>query len=295
MKLLIGYDASAGSRAALQDLKNAGLPESGEALVIGIADFFIPPTPPESPFSESEQAALIARQQAEQSRTGLLQETQAAALQLKETLCGWTIHGEAAIDAPAWGLLKRADEWKPDLICLGAPHSSRLERLFFGSICQKVVSHAEASVRIGRPVPASGPLRLLLAMDGSPDARAAADAIAARRWPAGTEVCVVAVRDSRFAAFTGALLNPLYGEAGDTLSAEITASLQSAGLTVSTELLDGKPAAALLEKAEAWQAHCLFAGASGHTVLERLVLGSVSSALAARACCSVEIIRRRNA
>lgn len=292
MKILIAYDHSPEAKTAVQDLKNAGLPASGELILLSVADFFIPPSIPESPYSATEQAALFARAQAEQTRDAMLKEAQTAALLLKEDMPGWTIHAEADIDAPAWGLLRRAEDWKADLICLGAPHSSRLERLFFGSICQKVVSHAHCAVRIGRMEKVNGPLRLLLAMDGSPDAQAACNVILSRNWPAGTEVCLVSVRDSRFAAVSEALFNPVFGDSGEKLMAETEQKFAAAGLKASHALLDGKPATALLKKANDWEAHCIFAGAGGHNALERLVLGSVSSALTARASCSVEIVRR---
>jgi nucleotide-binding universal stress UspA family protein len=293
MKLLIGYDSSAEAKAAIDDLKRAGLPEKGEAVVFSVAGFYIPPSVTESPYALNVPSVLQARAFAEEQRDALLEEARAAAILLKDDLPGWTFHGEAVVDSPAGGLLKRAEEWKPDLICIGAPHHSRLERLFFGSNCQKVVSHARGSVRIGRIVTADGPLRLMLAMDGSPDAHAAAASMASRRWPAGTEVCVAAVRDSRFVAAAGALLDPLYSEPEGGLLSGTAAKLAAAGLKATTEILDGRPAAVLLARAAEWNAHCVFAGAGGCGALDRLLLGSVSAALAARAPCSVEVVRRK--
>jgi len=295
MKLLIGYDSSPEAKAALRDLKSAGLPASGEAILFSVADFFIPPAVTESPYALNIPPVLQARAIAEERREALLEEAHAAAMVLQEDLPGWTIRGEAAVDSPARGLLQRAAEWKPELIGLGAPHHSRLERLFFGSNCQKVLSHAACSVRVGRAAPESGPLRLLLAMDGSPDAHAATAAIAARCWPEGTEVCVTAVRDARFVAFAGAILDPIYNEPEGGLLAGTVEKLTAAGLKASTAILDGRPAAALLAKAGDWKAHCVFAGAGGFSALDRLLLGSVAAALAARAPCSVEIVRRRPA
>jgi nucleotide-binding universal stress UspA family protein len=295
MKLLIGYDSSPESKAALRDLKHAGLPPSGEAILLSIADFFIPPAVTESPYALNVLPVLEAREFAEQRRDALLEEARTAAILLKEDLPGWTIHGEAVVDTPARGLLQRAAEWNPDLLCVGAPHHSRLERLFFGSNSQKVLSHATCSVRIGRTGPESGPLRLLLAMDGSPDAHAAAAVVAARRWPEGTEVSVAAVRDSRFVAFAGAVIDPVYNEPEGGMLTGTADKLSAAGLKVSTDILDGRPAAALLAKAAEWNAHCVFAGAGGFGALDRLLLGSVSAALAARAPCSVEIVRRASA
>ena len=43
MKLLIAYDGSKYSEASLDDLARAGLPDSGEALVVSVADVWRPP------------------------------------------------------------------------------------------------------------------------------------------------------------------------------------------------------------------------------------------------------------
>lgn len=292
MKLLIGFDGSPQAGHALHDLQNAGLPESGEAVLLALADLFLPPYPPDAPFNSMQQNALLARQEAEMRRDALLEEARNAALLLKESLPGWTVRAEAEVDAPAWGLVKRADEWHPDLLCIGAPHSSRMERLFFGSICEKVLSHARCPVRIGRTEGHGRPLQLLLAMDGSADSCAAGEAILARRWPAGTAVHIVAVRDSRFTRFAGAMLSSIYDEPESGAIGKLTERFTAAGLAASFTIRDGKPAHELIAAATELGAHCIFTGASGAGAMERLILGSVSSALAARAACSVEVVRR---
>ncbi|MEO6787913.1 MAG: universal stress protein, partial [Chthoniobacteraceae bacterium] len=67
--------------------------------------------------------------------------------------------------------------------------------------------------------------------------------------------------------------------------------LESAGLATERHSLDGEPKSTLLAWAESWNADCLFIGASGlhHPATE--TLGTVASALAVRAHCSVEIAR----
>jgi nucleotide-binding universal stress UspA family protein len=48
----------------------------------------------------------------------------------------------------------------------------------------------------------------------------------------------------------------------------------------------------LLEEAEEWGADCIFVGSRGsHEPLAGLLLGSVSTAVVARAHCSVEVVR----
>jgi nucleotide-binding universal stress UspA family protein len=63
------------------------------------------------------------------------------------------------------------------------------------------------------------------------------------------------------------------------------------GLDVAMVMMDGNPKHALLREAERCGADCIFMGARGHNQLQRLLLGSVSTAVAARAHCSVEVVR----
>ncbi|MBL8176025.1 MAG: universal stress protein, partial [Bryobacterales bacterium] len=51
------------------------------------------------------------------------------------------------------------------------------------------------------------------------------------------------------------------------------------------------PRRVLLEEAQRFQAECVFAGDNDRTAVERLLLGTVASAILARAECSVEICR----
>jgi len=48
LKILIGYDGSGCAEAALDDLQRAGLPAEVEALVLSVAEVFLPLPPPSS-------------------------------------------------------------------------------------------------------------------------------------------------------------------------------------------------------------------------------------------------------
>jgi nucleotide-binding universal stress UspA family protein len=76
---------------------------------------------------------------------------------------------------------------------------------------------------------------------------------------------------------------------------DASARLRAPGLIVSADLVEGDPKHSLLREAEVWGADSIFVGARGHSLFERLLLGSVSSAIAARAHCSVEIVRTNTA
>jgi nucleotide-binding universal stress UspA family protein len=67
-------------------------------------------------------------------------------------------------------------------------------------------------------------------------------------------------------------------------------------LKVSTEILEGDPRRDLAKAAEEWSADCIFVGSVGfNSRFERFLLGSVSATVAARAHCSVEVVRQPRA
>jgi nucleotide-binding universal stress UspA family protein len=70
------------------------------------------------------------------------------------------------------------------------------------------------------------------------------------------------------------------------------AKLRSAGIDAAVMIRRGNPKDQIVEEAESWGADCIFVGAKGLRGIERLLLGSVSSAVSAAALCSVEVVRR---
>jgi nucleotide-binding universal stress UspA family protein len=128
-------------------------------------------------------------------------------------------------------------------------------------------------------------------------------AVAARTWPARSEIKVVLVDDPLAPEFLGKIIPPLetmleedrqeeraWVEKISKRSLEI---LRSAGLKVSCVVREGDPKRELPKVAEEWGADCIFVGSAGFSNrLERFVLGSVSAAVAARSHCSVEVVRK---
>lgn len=73
---------------------------------------------------------------------------------------------------------------------------------------------------------------------------------------------------------------------------ELRAGLDDKGVTVSSMVDAGDPKQVLVQHAKEFGADCIFTGATGfNNRIERFILGSVSSAVAARAHCSVEVVR----
>lgn len=320
MRLLIAHDGSPGADAALADLQHAHLPENTQALVLTVADVWLPPgslapADPDAPgpsahptvaaiaITNFEIGASARRAVADADRLAF-----EAAERLRRSFPGWQISSEARADSPAWGVLAVAEKWQPDLLLAGANGtSSALDEWLVGTVSQKIVTKARCSVRIGRggSAPDTRP-RLLIGFDGSPDALASIAAVAAREWPAGAEARLVTALNPRLrtgipeGAIPALAAHHTADDALDAVlqgAARAIETLREAGLTVSDHVRDGEPREVLLEEAKRWDATALFigakglVGASGFEHLRRFFIGSTSTALVWRAPCTVEVAR----
>jgi nucleotide-binding universal stress UspA family protein len=217
----------------------------------------------------------------------------------------WKVNADSSCGSAAWELVAKADEWKPDLIVVGSHGRTALGRFVLGSVSQRVLTEALCSVRVsrGRVEEPNSPVRIIVGTDGSPASEEALRAVAARRWPPKSEVMVVLVDDPLAPEFLGKLI-PLLGETleedrreerawVEQISERSTELLRSAGIKVTCAVREGDPKRELCEVAEEWGANCIFVGSAGFSNrFERFVLGSVSAAVAARAHCSVEVVRK---
>jgi nucleotide-binding universal stress UspA family protein len=308
MKILVAYDGSECADAALEDLQRAGLADGAEVVVMAVADVFVPP-----PFDEDvdntfpmympegvKRAHERAQHKLEQAE-GLAKK---ASRQIRLSFPSWHVRYEAQADSPAWALIRTADQWKPDLIVMGAQgHAVFGGRLILGSISQRVLYEACCSVRIARGSHRNNdkPVRLLVAVDNSPDSGAAVDAVCSRKWPKGTEVGLIVVVDTVMS------ITPNSAEPSVVRWIEVAdeknwdqvrlrfepyaEKLRTAGLQAEILIRRGQPADQILEEAHTWGADCIFLGAKGTRGIDRLLLGSVSSAVSGRAHCSVEVVR----
>lgn len=289
MKVLLAYDDSAGARAALTELSVAGLPVDAEALVLTVAEQWAPPT---SAFAAVEGERPLTPLERE---AAALQLAQAAAARLKQDFPDWQITGVACSGGPAAQIIQTAADWRADLIVVGSHGWNALERFAFGSVSLKVSHEAPCSVRITREsnrLPNAPPVRLVIGVDGSPDARAAVSVVAQRHWPPNTEVRLVTAIGAPDWQ-TGLPFETVRIQAR-AMQQEAENQLAEAGLAVSSIMAQLYASNLLLEEAERWQADAIFVGTRGRGLVSRLLIGSVSSAVAKNAKCSVEIVRGLN-
>ena len=313
VKILIGYDGSDCAEAALDDLERAGLPVTVEAHVLSVAEVWLPPTPPtiEEVIQQTAELKVPADLKRLYNRTSAaLKEThervQQARSRLKTLFPKWDVCGKAEAGSPAWEMIFSASQLQPDLIVVGSHGRSALGRFVLGSVSQKVLAEAECSVRIarGRVEEPGSPVRIVIGIDGSPGSLEAVRAVATRHWPIGSEVKLVVVTDPWSVPVVGNLIPPLaetieeenkaQSEYAGRIAAQAEALLDGSSLKVTKVLREGDPKRELPRIAEEWGADCIFVGSTGFSNrLEKLVLGSVSAAVAARAQCSVEVVRKK--
>ena len=290
VKILIAYDGSDCAQAALDGLRSAGLPAKAEVKVVAVLETWFPPP--------SSWALLEGASKASQELDTLAL-AQGAAVSLRSLFSGWELTAQEETGSPASVLLKIADDWQPDLLVIGSHGRSAAGRLLLGSVSQKLVHEAHCSVRIARgsAEAADTPARLLIAMDGSRGAMAAVDAVVARQWPAESQACIVNATWSMPPITAGRMVAPITDWIAEenaqikTALEAATAKLQGVGLITSSVMEEEEPKDLICKEAERWGADCIFIGARGMGAVERLMIGSISSGVAARAHCSVEVVR----
>jgi nucleotide-binding universal stress UspA family protein len=313
MRLLIAYDGSDGAKAAIDDLSRASVPGIAVATVLTVIDGRTatrskgekssPDSSSEGDGSGSmELCGAVAREGAER---------------LQAHFPAWQVSSEVCVGAPAWMIIERAEsEGGMDLLVVGSRGFGELKRLLYGSVAHKVITQAKCPVRVGRTWQresrgADSPLRIVVGDDGSPDARAALESVAARRWPYGTRILVATFETGAQTSLSSWTPNTIWG--GDPAVWDSNAVAERPAIGVATqgvELLKarcpeasvsmvvrpGDPKYGLLDIAETWEgagADCVFVGATGVRGIERFLVGSVSTTVALNAPCSVEIVHRR--
>jgi nucleotide-binding universal stress UspA family protein len=309
MNIVIAYDGSDFAKAAIDQLPRAGLPHKVNALVVCVADAPLPAPsslmeiPPSTLSSRVVGTLVRVRAETDQANEEALIVAREGSQRAHGLFPHWSVSPEPVVGAPAEHLLQKANDWQADLIVLGSRGRNALGRLVLGSVSERVASEARCSVRVARHVERrSGPMRVIVGVDGSPGAQAAIRAVAARSWPKGTEARLVAVDDTirptgavSFVPAAAAWIS----ESNEERLARAHAMLEYAaselldtGMLVDVRTPKGSPQNLVSQEAAAWAADCIFVGARGFARDNQpWRAGSVSGALVTRAPCSVELIR----
>ncbi len=306
MKILIGLDPSTKNNPLIPDLQRAGLPEKATVVLLVACP---PVVPMEYMALEGYGIASPANGYAQliQNQKLLQKQTKTKSLkagqELQEYFPKWKIKVETIEGLASKAILDYEASWQPHLLILGSHGWNSFVKLLIGSVADKVLTHAAGNVRIikikkGKK---SNPPRLLIGYDGSEEAEAAIKEVAHRPWPVGTEVKILSVSDYqlRIDEMNQAIQKTKPSQkqsktAWTWMENKIETNmkiLEKAGLKASMAIVNGDPRHVILEYAESYKADVIFMGHRGISGFKRILLGSVSSAIASHAPCTVEIIR----
>lgn len=306
MRILLAYDGSDCSKAALKDLKRAGLPFDAHCTIVSVAEVVLPVTP--IPDAQGLPLAMVTYEKTGELTSYALErarwEAGEAKKELKQSFPEWQFDVVVELGSPASVLLDQAKKRDIDLIVIGSHGRSAVGRIMLGSVSHKVAHEASCSVRICRPIKEGDTeCRIMVGLDKSEESQYALDEVKKRRWTNDTDIHLVSVIDLAplsMIAYGTMALDPLLIQVEEEERKELTEylnksvhELQSAGLKATAYLEAGRAQTKLLEHAKAWAVDCVFVGARGLSKMEGLLLGSVSNALAVKAHCSVEIVRNK--
>ena len=288
MKILLAVDPAGETDAAVAEVATRPWPSNTSVEVLSVVE----------PSHVWDVPSLIEGLEEAARGTAEAAADQLQSAGLKATACVLT--GDAAAM-----IVDRVREMNPDLVVVGS-RGKRGLRFMLGSVAAGVARFAPCSAEIVRAVNDGAskhpPMKILLATDGSESSQLAARSIAGRPWPAGSSIRALSVAELSLHLYEVPYFNPqtmekLRGEAMQSAEeAEMAAEeiLANAGLEESGTVAvpTGTPKEVILQSAEEWGADLIVCGSHGRRGLSRFLLGSVSSAVATHAKCSVEIIRR---
>jgi nucleotide-binding universal stress UspA family protein len=285
MKLLFATDGSKPAQSAAQFLGALLLPEGTTLDVLVVTEalnWLSPDWLKESQWRAATDATTAARKLLE--RDGI---------EVKE---------ELREGQPAYEILCAAEKMQADLIVVGSEGRTGVRGFLIGSVARSVAQNASQPVLVAR-APRAGLRAAVLAIDGSDHASRAVELAASLPLPSATEwvVSTVVRPFSSFGLLTaqGAVATDEMvevvqeqrrREAGALLQ-KARAQLEAAGRRVTTVVMEGDPATAILDLAGEHEADLIIAGARGDSLVRRLALGSVADRLLKTARCSVLVAR----
>jgi nucleotide-binding universal stress UspA family protein len=278
MRILTAYNGTEFARAAIEDLTRAGMPSEAQTVVMTVAEPCFPTVEPRLVQDVAAEGA---------TRVGAL-------------FPRWQVTTNTCAGAAIREIVAFADKFRPDLVVLGEPNNE----VFLGPVCQGLLTDSAFALRIARKPqrqPNDRPPRLLVGFDGSDGAMLAIETIVNRTWPEGTSVRLLSIDNTGVLGTIGRLSPQMRAAAvgagfashwAETLASRALKLLSDKGIDAAIDLVSGHPQDALINAAQESKADCIFVGPhSAGNSFERYLLGSVSATVAARANCTVEVVR----
>lgn len=211
------------------------------------------------------------------------------------------------LGSPAEQLMEFAQTAGSKLIAVGSHGRGGFAAMLLGSVARHLVSSSPVSVLVARPSSAGAAgtvenlrrksrLRVVVAVDGSEGSRAVIDAMVAQGSGAFEQIVVVCVDPVVLlppgidASAFDAVFDKGRAQAEAVVRAAEQLLVDSAG-TILGMTVTGRPSEVLNDVAREHSADLIAIGATRHSTLSRVLLGSVSFEVASSAPCGVWVVR----
>lgn len=300
MKILIPYDGSRNSLAAMRLLAGMALNPHSEILILKVV-----PTPTGFlGFGDDP----VENQEVLNNQSIVLREL---AKELAKWQKGCNINFRIHFGSPAESILDVADEWESDLIILGPRRPDKMQSVFMGSVSKEVVAKSHCPVMIVRP-PANNEstprtfengYKVLVPIDGSLYSYYTINWLSSQVWKQGTEIKILTAIpefkdafDSMEVQYDTSLQNQwtlIKQRAFESLEEHALKLAEQVGLeNVSIDVEPGSPRQIIAEVAEQWQPDFIAMGAPRPSGINQIILGDVPTYIASHANCSILIVKR---
>jgi nucleotide-binding universal stress UspA family protein len=286
MRVLLATDGSDDAKKAVAYLDAFPLPPATSIRVLSVVTFpasalDIPPV------RDFNQALLTAGRQSAED----------AAYTLAHRLGGAEAH--VMEGDPREVIVQVADDWRANLVVVGARGLGRMERLLLGSVSTAVVRHARCPVLVVRGT-AGALRRAVVAIDGSADSLAAVGFLASLPFDGGLRVRLLGVVEPApviapsltvpFPVVLDHLLEERRARLEGTLS-RVAGGFEGRVAAIESSVCAGDPAGEILAAAGEPGVDLVVVGARGRGRVARLVLGSVSERVVQHAPCPVLVVK----
>ncbi len=299
MKVIAAIDGSIYSQAAVDALSGVQWPPGTEIKLLTV----LRPGESNFPASNKSPSEITATQSAAKALALMT-------VRLQQLLVECKISSEFLQGEPKGQILDYCKQWGAELIVMGTRGNKGLDLILLGSISQGVLMQSPCPVLIVKTDPNHATTQvhdkfknILVTTDSSPYSVAALTWLKSLVWPADTNFRLTTVvqrmSDSLLDLGSAAVVERMVQ---DHESMKIVARNQlelvktdleskvGAG-RVSIEVGEGDPREVILQMAQSWSADLIVMGSHGRTGLKKLLLGSVSQAVAVHSPCSVAIVK----
>lgn len=184
-------------------------------------------------------------------------------------------------DEPVREIASQAEQSQADLVVMGRRGVHWLERLMLGEAAARVIGHVHCSVLVVPKETGMWDKGILLAVDGSrcADAAAVSAGILAKRCGLPVTVLSVCANDD------------LKCDMVQAMADRVRDLLRQDGVAADSVVKEGNPAKAIVEAAAENECDLIVVGSHGRTGLDRILMGSVSQQVVVQAKCPVMVVK----